>query len=58
MSTIRPREIVSNLTQGLVFLIGAVGVALTVWLWGKRHSERSEPDTKHPADDRDADTGN
>lgn len=44
MSSIRPREVISSLAQGLVFLIGAVGVALTVWLWGKRRSERSEQD--------------
>jgi CHASE3 domain sensor protein len=44
MSSTRLREVVSGLAQGFVFLIGAVGVALTVWLWGKRRSERSQQD--------------
>lgn len=42
MNTTRPRQVISNLFQGLVFLVGGVGVALTVWLWGKRRSEQSE----------------
>ena len=46
MKPSQPRTIVSSIFQGLVFLVGAVGVALTVWLWGKRRSERSEQDTE------------
>lgn len=46
MNSNRPRNLISNLVQGIVFLVGAVGVALTVWLWGKRRFEHSDQDTK------------
>ncbi len=45
MNSNKPRQVFSVLFQGLVFLIGAVGVALTVWLWGKRRSERPDRDS-------------
>lgn len=44
MNSNGPRNVVTKIVEGLVFVVGGLVVALTVWLWGKRHYDQQDKD--------------